>query len=394
MYKRYAAILATSTLCTGAYAQSSVTLYGIVDASLAYVNSVSTSVKKPGQHVFELVNGEQSSSRWGLLGFEDLGGGTRAIFRLEGGFNVTNGTMLQGGRLFGRQAYVGLSNKNAGTLTLGRQYELGFQYVGDMTGAIRFAGQWGSHVGDADGLYATYRINNAVQYETPQISGLRVSGLYGFSNQAGGAPGDGFANNRAMSVGVRYEFGPARVAVTYTQVSNPYATGSTSGNSAGAVAGDYGLNTSLFYQAPVSRQQILAAGALYKVGSLDIGVVYSHVALRYVDQTLLKLDNYEINASYFFTPSVRLSAEYVFTNGRGEGGNSTRAYASGNAPHWHQIDLAADYALSKATDVYLVAIGQRAAGDAEVASLTNVGGPAGAGAHTQIVVGTGLRHKF
>ncbi|MGS0895702.1 porin [Burkholderia stagnalis] len=394
MHKYCAGIMLAGFACCHAEAQSSVTLYGIVDVSAAYVNSVAANTDSSGRHVFQLANGNESSSRWGLLGKEDLGSGTTAVFRLENGFSVTSGGLLQGSRLFGRQAYVGLSNTGLGTVTFGRQYDIGYQYVGDLTGAIRFAGQWGSHVGDADNLYSTVRLNNSVQYESPTLRGFRVSGLYAFSNEASGPGGAGFADNRAMSFGARYEQGPVKAAVTFTRLSNPYMTGSTTGNSNGAAAGDYGFNTSLFYRALVSRQDIVAAGVLYRFDKVDLGVVYSHVSLRYADQTLLKLDNYEANISYPLTPAFRLSAEYTFTSGSGEGADSTRAFASGNSPRWHQVDLAADYAFSKSTDVYLVALGQRAAGDARVASLTNVGGPAGAGSRTQILVAVGLRHRF
>src|SRR5699024_1431858 len=70
-----------------------------------------------------------SGNRWGLRGSEDLGNGTSAIFRIESGFDITNGESGQDGRLFGRQAIIGLSNDQWGTVTLGRQFNPGDDYV-------------------------------------------------------------------------------------------------------------------------------------------------------------------------------------------------------------------------------------------------------------------------
>src|SRR5258708_32662296 len=76
-------------------------------------------------------------NRWGFVGQEDLGGGLSAIFRLESGFNVENGTSAQGGREFVRQAYVGLSSPY-GTLTLGRQYDFIVEHVGVVRSSALF----------------------------------------------------------------------------------------------------------------------------------------------------------------------------------------------------------------------------------------------------------------
>ncbi|GAB7522798.1 hypothetical protein PBS_17820 [Paraburkholderia sp. 2C] len=101
-----------------AHAQSSVTLYGLLDAGLQYTNNVGS-----GGSLFRQTSGNINGSRFGMRGNEDLGGGLGAIFVLEGGFNINNGKSAQDGRLFGRQAFVGLSSKEYGTVSLGRQYD-------------------------------------------------------------------------------------------------------------------------------------------------------------------------------------------------------------------------------------------------------------------------------
>ena len=119
-----------------AHAESSVTLYGLVDAGYGYSNieakgrgdypNGKVSVRK-----FGVQSGVMNGNRWGLKGKEDLGNGTSAIFVLESGFDLGDGTQSQStkgkdgnriDRLFGRQAYVGLTGESWGTFTIGRQY--------------------------------------------------------------------------------------------------------------------------------------------------------------------------------------------------------------------------------------------------------------------------------
>ena len=108
------AVAVTGSVAQAAYAQSSVTLYGIVDAGFTYTNN------QKGNSAYQATQGNVQGSRWGLLGTEDLGGGNKALFRLENGFSLESGALGQGGRMFGRSAWVGLSNSRAGTITLGR----------------------------------------------------------------------------------------------------------------------------------------------------------------------------------------------------------------------------------------------------------------------------------
>jgi len=119
--------LVASLAATGAFAQSSVTVYGVIDISANYT----TNQNKAGDSVLSLGDsgaigdpgqGAMSGSRWGLKGEEDLGGGSKAIFKVESGFTVNNGQSDQQGQLFGRQSYVGLSDNNLGQITFGRQY--------------------------------------------------------------------------------------------------------------------------------------------------------------------------------------------------------------------------------------------------------------------------------
>lgn len=204
----------SATFASAAYAQSSVTLYGVVDAGFSYVNNEITT-KANGDvskgAAYRMTSGNLSGSRWGLRGAEDLGGGMKAIFTLESGFNVMNGTSAQDGRMFGRQAFVGVSSQ-FGTLTLGRQYDSMVDFVSPLTAAGSWGGTYFSHPFDNDNADSSLRINNAVKYQSANYAGLSFGGLYGFSNQTGG-----FANNRAYSVGAGYQNGPIKLGAAYLQ---------------------------------------------------------------------------------------------------------------------------------------------------------------------------------
>jgi general bacterial porin, GBP family len=376
------------------HAQSSVTLYGVVDATFAYVSNEANKVGAPGAKTFQLSNGAQSSSRWGIKVNEDLGAGTSAVATLESGFSVANGSMLMGGRLFGRQAFVGLSNTTYGTATFGRQYDFGIDYVGGMTAARNFATQWGTHVGDSDNLYSSFRINNAVKYVSSEYAGFRAGAMYAFSNQGADGGGTGFANDRAYSAGLTYTGASLSAAVTYTVVDNPSAGNAGGNNTGGAVSGDYGTATNIFYLTPVAKQQILNSGVRYVLGQAAFDAVYSNVALDYMDGSALHLNNYEANATYRVNAALLLGLGYTFTDGHGNGGDSTHLIAKGNNPEWHQVDIGAVYSVSVRTSVYLVGLWQQAAGDAQVAALNAIGGPSGLNCRRQVAVLTGLRHVF
>ncbi len=108
-------------------AQSSVTRYGLIDEGFNYTSNVG------GHSNYQLESGFAQGSRWGLKGTEDLGGGLKAVFQLENGFDVNSGNLGQGSRMFGRQANVGLSSDRFGTVTVGRQYDSVVDYFAPFT---------------------------------------------------------------------------------------------------------------------------------------------------------------------------------------------------------------------------------------------------------------------
>ena len=173
---------ASAAIAGSAHAQTSVTLYGTIDTSLTYVNHADGS-----KNLWALGNssdGNLSGSRWGLKGAEDLGGGLKAIFQLESGFNPSTGSSAQGGRLFGRQAYVGLTAEQYGSLTLGRQYDPLIDLVQGITEDNYFGSVFATP-GDVDNYDNSFRVNNAVKYTTPVWNGLQAAAMYSFGGIAG-----------------------------------------------------------------------------------------------------------------------------------------------------------------------------------------------------------------
>ncbi|WP_143281835.1 porin, partial [Caballeronia humi] len=163
------AIAASSAFATAAYGQSSVTLYGIIDAGFNYQSNAN------GGRLFAMTSGVNQGSRFGLLGSEDLGGGLKAIFRLENGFDVTNGRLGQGGLMFGRQAYVGLSNPY-GTLTFGRQYDSLIDFGSQYSVSNQWGGYISAHPGDLDNFNYSFRSNNAVKFTSANYAGFSFGG--------------------------------------------------------------------------------------------------------------------------------------------------------------------------------------------------------------------------
>ena len=368
-----------------AHAQSSVTLYGTLDAGLVYTNN------QGGHNNWQQGSGTVSDTYFGLRGSEDLGGGLHAIFTLEDGFNINNGQFNESNTLFNRQAFVGLQSDQYGTLTLGRQYDSVVDYLGPLSEAgSGYGNNLAAHPFDNDNLDNSFSIKNAVKYQSANYAGFHFGGLYGFSNDAGQ-----FANNRAYSAGASYTNGPLNVAAAYLQLNNSLG----SSNSGGAVSAGAGSDANL----TAVTQRTYGVGANYSFGPATVGLLWTHtqddnliagdqngVGFTVPTGTNLHLDNYEVNGKYALTPALSLNAAYTFTNGHATGGTSD------GDPKWQTVSLQADYSLSKRTDFYLEGVYQHASGtlgdgSANVAMINTLS-PSSTG--NQVAATVGLRHRF
>jgi len=360
------ATLFGATLST-AQAQSSVTLYGIIDAGFTYSNN------QKGEAAYQATQGNVQGSRWGFTGLEDLGGGNSVSFKLEDGFSAETGGFGQGGREFGRSAWVALNNQGAGSVTLGRQYNSAQDYLSNLQiNGVGALSQYANAIYDNDDLNNTYRTQNAVKYTTPTFSGLTANAMYAFSNTAGE-----FANNRAWSAGADYANGPLRLDAAYSLVDQP-ASGT-----AGAAPSDnyYSLSSSII--SGVARNQVFGAGGAYTVGLATIALLYTNSTFDIISGGALKFANYEASARYQLTPATLLTLGYIYTS------QHANTATAGNA-NYNQLSIGGEYALSKRTDLYLNGIYQHASGaHAWIEGIGSASSEDG-----QFVTVAGIRHHF
>jgi len=233
-----------------ASAQNSVTLYGVLDGGLRY-NKVSID-NGTGASNFGLSYGNQSGNRFGLRGVEDIGGGNRVTFQLESGFEFGNGTLQQSGRIFGRQAWLGLENTKWGYVRIGRQTNFATEYVGIPVDPFGTGGGQ-LNMGAAFGAANTDRLSNTIKYQTPNMSGFQAGLGYSFATgntaaytaaAGGGTSGSGYNfatqnNARQLTLGARYMNGPVYVAASWDKVYAPESKGENASISSWNIAGTY-----------------------------------------------------------------------------------------------------------------------------------------------------------
>jgi predicted porin len=384
---------ACMTLSGLTHAQSSVTLYGVIDEGLTFNTNMN------GSHSYAMQSGVLSGSRWGLKGVEELGGGLRAIFTLENGFDPSNGKLGQGGLEFGRQAFVGVSSA-WGTVTLGRQYDLNVDFVGPLEAASQWAGNIGAHPADLDNLNNANRTNNAIKLKSVSYGGFSFGGMYSL----GGVAGD-VSRNQIWSLGAGYASGPLALGVGYINARNPNVSffgNSTSGTPSATVANSVYPVFSGYLSA--HTYQAISAGAAYSIGALTIGGVYSNIAFKGLGDTSsgpnpsgysgnATFNSAELNLKYQLTPALLIGAAYSYT----DGSSVTTATGRNDGATYHQGEIGVDYFLSKRTDVYFIGVYQKASGTDSrnreaVASINNQSSPS-SNDH-QAVIRAGLRHKF
>lgn len=389
MKKQVTALAASAAFAAPVFAQSSVTLYGVIDEGFVYTNNSNAL----GKASYQVQSGYAQGSRWGLRGSEDLGGGLKVVFALENGFDLNSGRPQPGGRMFGRQAFIGLTDDRYGTVKFGRQYDALVDYLPQTTANGNWGGFLLSHPLDNDNTGNSFRVNNTVKYTSPNISGLQFGGTYSFSNDTN------FANNRQYSVGTQYANGPLLLAAAYLQANNPGV-----GNSGAIAANDANFRS--------DRLRVFGGGAKYTFGSATVGFVYTNTNVKNPAGTVyltdasgnfsplvgaggtlsaLKFQNFEMNGRYQVTPTFFVGAQYVYTLVNYDA-------LSGNLkPKVHSLGLMADYNLSKRTDLYAQGAYQKVGGDKTGTVLDHAYIPGAGGVSSttnQFAVRAAIRHKF
>jgi predicted porin len=222
MKKSLLALAVLGAFAGAASAQSNVTIYGVFDIGLTHSKSDAANSSRLG-----LDSGNQSGSRLGFKGTEDLGGGLSAVFQLENGFAGDTGALGQGGRIFGRQAYVGL-NGGFGSIKLGRQYIPAFLAIDsiDPFGTGNAGDATGSHFGTClVGLGANIfcavdvRMSNTIDYSI-SMGGVSAELAYGLGEAAGST-----SANRQWGFSLGYANGPIVATLAHQDINN--ATGNS-----------------------------------------------------------------------------------------------------------------------------------------------------------------------
>jgi predicted porin len=374
---------------THANAQSSVTLYGLLDEGLMINTNAKNVVngKNVGGRQFQVdSNSGLQGSRWGLKGSEDLGGGLKAVFTLESGINVSNGAFGQGNTAFGRQAFVGISSASYGTVTLGRQYDSVNDYIGSYGFALSYGGSSTEHPGDIDNVNHSSRANNTIKYASPNFRGLQFGGTVSL----GGIAGE-ISQSSGYTLGANYNHGGIGLGVAYEYFKNPSAAGAILNGNVNATTFN-SLNSGYLGARPANSLQIIAAAGSYQIGPALIGAVYSNTKYQNIGAfggATATFNDFELNASYRFTPALLLAGVYNYTKGnavRGDIGDQK----------YNQFSLLLDYLLSKRTDVYMEGTFQTASGTSSTgaAAVADIGSLGDSSNNHQLVARVGMRHRF
>ncbi|MCY1297971.1 Outer membrane porin protein 32 [compost metagenome] len=372
-----AAIAAAGT----AQATTGVTLYGVIDAGIEYVNRVAASPATPntgGSRFQEPGIGGLSASRWGMRGTEDLGEGTQALFVLEGAFMPDTGAMPASG-LFSRVAMVGLRKNGLGQITLGRQTTSLLDGLVNFS-PLRFAATY------EPGIWwmgLNYRESNMIKYKG-QFGPLQAVAHYSFgtgvpalasgnllaNGGAGETPGAS-RDNTALGGSLMYLTNDFGVGIGYDQWNPAVVTGQT------------------------GKVRKVSVGANYGTGPYKLYAGYRWNKVDFANgNTLIRDDYWWLGATYRVTPALALSLAYYYADVKSAAASATARQT--NPPNMQQYSFLADYNLSKRTDVY-VSVGYARNGGlsfdgAVTANAFNY--PTMAGQKSMVGVITGLRHIF
>lgn len=375
MKKTYQALTfaAGAFAATGAHAQSSVQLYGLIDLSVpTYVSHAGTN----GGHVIGMgVGGEPwfSGSRWGLKGQEDIGGDSKIIFRLESEYRVSDGQMEDPGQIFDRDAWVGIVNGTFGKITAGFQNTIARDsstIYGDPYGTAQLTteeGGWTNannfkqlifYAGSATGT----RYSNSVAWKKLFDNGFFASAGYAFGNTTA------FSDNSNYQVALGYNGGPFNLSGFYSHADRDGYL-----NQSFSVGGNYTfdilrVNAGYFHylgnQGSLGQRHDDAWTVSLKLapkGAFDYEIGYQQMRIHNA-----------ANDSDGFTPNANIGA-FSLTNGVGNGYKETL--------YWSTF-----YHLSKRTEVYLAGDFMKLHGGYTEATTY--------GANTQLELTAGVRTRF
>jgi predicted porin len=318
---KYAWCAAACLVATSAHAQSSVTVYGLLDLSMDYTHSGS-------QNTVRMLSGAQTGSRFGFRGTEDIGGGNHVNFVLENGFNLNNGTLSDSTSIFNRQAWIGMSGA-WGEVRMGRQNSplyVPLEGKFDASGASTIASGYNS--------FATLsvRASNGIFYQTPTFAGFSGNVLVGLRDSTT-TPSSGINNYHVTAT---YINGPVDLDVGYQSVDN---AANTSTLKALFVGGSYDFGTIKAYAGYHNAKQsngtvdknVYTVSGLYKINP------YSAVALIYTaldDRTPADRNAQHIGlmGQYFISKRTWLYASAAVLLNRGQSSYALNGSTTAGVP--------------------------------------------------------------
>ncbi|MBW8846316.1 MAG: porin [Burkholderiales bacterium] len=324
MKKAILAVAALAACASSAWAQSSVTLYGIVDAAARYTSNANAGVSTK-----QLVPGGMSQSRLGVNVTEDMGGGLKALVNMEHRLNSDTGTAAAAD--FWRQAWVGIQSSDFGQVRLGRQYNILFDVYTSTYASFRYSPYIEAYKPEI-GLSAGARQDNMVKYLG------QVGSVYG---EIQVSAGEGNSQNKSLGGLLRYNDGTWGLGGAYLQVTDTLGKKVKATTIGGSyTAGPLYVNLS-WGQNKFDAGGLL--GAAYTAGLL--GPVLNAAA-----NDVKKRDMIMAGATYQLTPQLNLGAQYW----RAEQTHYSVALANTKSKGDY-FAVVADYAFSKRTDAYVEA---------------------------------------
>jgi predicted porin len=269
-----AAVILAATCAGQAQAQTNVTIYGRVDAGVDYQTNQFNSTTGQRGGKWGMGGNSWGTSMFGFKGSEDLGGGLKAIFTLENGFNAANGTVNGGSGLWTRRSLVGLSG-GFGTVKMGRDLTL----PSDIVWGLDPTGQ--QNLGSATLVKGRNwpQTSNQIQYISPDMGGFTAQGAYGFGEVAG-------STKKSSSSGVALSF----VQPSYSLVAMY------------DVANDPNGRYSTLFQ--FSKE--LTVGGTVTIDKLKMFAGYENLSAPQVIAGPDKANHFWLGANYQLTPALTL----------------------------------------------------------------------------------------
>ena len=223
-----------------AHAQTTTQVYGVMTAGLGYVDKVAApagGARATGDRI-GLDSGQYTQSRFGFRGIEDLGGGLKAAFTLEGGITIDTGASGQGGLTFGRRTTVALISKDLGSLEIGRRKDFIDEVANQYSSANRLLPYTGKVHGNNLDRSTGERGNNMLFYTTPNFNGFKANLAYGFGETAGSSK-----TGQSLGFGAMYDNGPFGVGFGYWESKRGVVTATTNSSSDVGATSNAGCNT-------------------------------------------------------------------------------------------------------------------------------------------------------